>query len=253
MRQAIRALGWATNIFWIILLFFTATALYSAFQLGFGIEPPLVSATGATMTVSLPLYVNNRGFYDISDFIVATLIHDRQGATISNSSTLVPLISRGVRVDAAHNISLSMPELIAKGLTYLLFNNTEFDVGLSLRLVYARAVPFRVSTNVSLPWGAPLHNLSILSPTPYNSTHVSAPVSFENHSPFSLNGTIRLELLDSADHLLGSGTANINVPPNSGYSFPFLVSVPDPLDITKARLHFDTSVFTYGPVVIPLV
>jgi len=258
MRQAIRVLGWATNIFWITLLFFTVTTVYSAFQLGVGFGEPSMSSLDGTFVASLPLNITNRGFYDISDLNITTLVKDSEGASISNSSTFVQLIPRGSNASLRHNITVSLSQLTTENLSYLLFNDSNFNVDISLKLNYAKAVPFRISTNFTMPWGAPLSNLTLgnIAVTPYNTTHVMIviPVSFENHSFFELNGTMRLEIVDNVDHIVGEGATSINSLPHSGYGDALeVLSTGNPANIREAHIYFETSVFSYGPVVILLV
>lgn len=261
MRQAIRALGWATNVFWIILLFFTVTVVYSAFQVR--VEPPeedefYVSSLDGTLVMSMPFDITNGGFYDISNFTITTLVKDSSGLLISDSSTTEPLIQRGSNVSIKHNMSISINQMTTENLSYLLFNDSLFDVGIALKLNYASVVPFQISTNFTMPWEAPLNNLTIRNVSvAYNGTNFVAtvPISFENHSIFSLDGTVRVELVDNMNRVLGSGAASFvpNVPPESSYSVPVEVVVSDPTNIRTARLYFATSIFSYGPVVISLV
>jgi len=252
MRQAIRAVGWATNIFWIILLSFTVTAVYSAFQLSPEFGKHYINTLDGALTVSFPFYLNNGGFYDISNMNITTLIKDNYGSPISDSSTFVPLIPKGSNISVTHNVSMSLSQMTVKYLSHMLFNDTILDIDVSWKINYAKVVPFEVSTNLTMPWGAPLSNLTIgdIYPSPYNSTRAIVPISFQNHSPCSLDGTTRLELVDNANHLLGSGVGSI--PPMGGY-IPIEVFVPDLTNIRQARLYFVTSFFSYGPLVIPLV
>jgi hypothetical protein len=258
MRQAIRALGWAATIFWIILLFFTITAAYSAFLIAQGLRfgEPTAGVDNGTLLVSLPLFFNDTGLYDISNFNVTTSIRDGNGSLISRSSTFVPLIPRASsNFTVAHNISLSPSQMTSGHLAYLLFNDSDLSVDAILKLNFARAIPLELATNISMPWGAPLYGLSIgdigtptiLGP---NRVRVTVPIIYENHAFFDLDGTVFLELVDDGGNLLGSGTANLL--PRGGY-MPLEIVVSNPLDIVAARLHFDTSYFSYGPLEIPLV
>ncbi len=257
MKQAIRALGWAIYIFWIILLFFAVTAVYSVFQLVPAFGEPYTNASDESLTLSLPFYINNGGFYDISNLQLATYVKDNQGSSISDSSTTVPCISRGSNVSATHTISIDFSQMAADVLLHLLFNDSTFEVEFALRLNYANAVPFGMSGNFSMPWGAPLSNLTVggISLRPYNASHLMAavPVSFENHSPIGLDGTMRLELVDSSGHTLGDGTSVLDVLPESNCSSVLELVVPALGTIHEARLFFDTSAFNYGPVVILVV
>jgi hypothetical protein len=256
MRQVIRALGWAINIFWIILLLFSVTGIYSASQIMPGFGQPSMSTSDDTLTLTLPFYIINGGFYDISSMNLTTVVEDAHGSLISDSSTFVGLIPHGNNISVTHNISINISKLTSTNLAYLLFDDSIFDADASLKLNYV-AVPFQISINFTIPWGAPLSALTIgnVSASPYNATHfrTSVPTSFENHSFLRLDGTIRLELVDGMNNILGSGISNINVPPQSGYNFSLDAFVSNPTNIKQAHLYFATSLFNYGPVVIPIV
>lgn len=255
MKTVIRALGWATYIFWIILLFFSVTAAYSAFQLGqgFALGEPRTSTSNGTVTMSLPFYINNVGFYDIANLNFKTSVRDRFGAPVSDSSTFVQLIPRGDNSSITHNITLNANSMTSSQLSHLLFADSNLTVEASLKLDYAKIIPFEISTNFTMPWGAPLHNLTI-GRISMSGTRATVPFSFENHSFFELNGTMRLEIVDNLNQIVGQGTAlPILAPPQSSYWSSLDVTVSgDPANIRTARLYFQTSVFSYGPVVIPL-
>jgi len=261
MKWAIRALGWATYILWLIVTVFTVTAVYSASQLGLDFSgEPQTSTSGGTITLSVPFAVDNKGFYDISDLNITTMIKESNGVLVSNSSTIVSLISSGNKTDATHNISITLNNMTSASLSRLLFNDTEFNVDMSFALKYARVIPLEISTNSTMTWGAPLYNLAlgdIPLPELHNSTHVRAilPLSFENHSFFTLNGTVLAEIVNTAGHKVGGTTDPINAPPQSGYSTQLVVLVSrDYGNLKEARLYFEfPSVFSYGPVVIPVV
>jgi len=253
MRQAIRALGWATNIFWIILLFFTVTSVYSAFQIRPGFGPYAMTTYDGTVTASLPFHIANGGLYDISNLNLTTQINDERGVHISDSSTFVQLIPRGRNVSLTHNMPMSISQMSAENLSYLLFNDSTFYVDIALKLSFANTVPFKISTNSTMPWGAPLSNLTLNTPNP-TPAGVIVPFSFENHSFFELNGTMSLEIVDYSDNVVGQKVINFNVQPQSGYRTGIDVSISgDPRNIRNARLTFHTSAFSYGPMVIRFV
>jgi len=250
MKQAIRAVGWATNILWIVVLVFTITVILSAFQLRVSFAEPKINASGETVTLSLPFNISNYGFYDISNLNFTTRVKGDHEISIADSSTFVPLISRGENVTVTHNISVILSDMLSKGLINMLFNDSALNVDLSLKIEYARVIPLQISSNLSMPWGAPLYNLSVGTPS-IEGTNITIPVSFENHSFFALNGTVSLELFDDSNQLIGNGTAALyDVQPQSRYSTALPVSIlGDPSLIREARLHFYTSIFSYGPVV----
>ncbi len=252
MKYAIRALGWATAALWILVILFSGTVVYSAMQIGmnFGEEPEMTVSNGE-ITMSIPFSISNGGLYDISELNITTFIAAEDETVISRSTTTVPLISRGDTVNKTHDISISLDDIVTKNLTYMLFNDINLSVGMFVGLTYAYAIPLTISTDLSMPWGAPLNNLAIgeISPTP----PYDLPLSFENHAFFGLNGTISLEIMDSLNELIGSGTTDILVQPGGGYDDTIPVTITgDPSDVAEVRLYFDTSIFSFGPVVIPI-
>jgi len=261
MKQAIRAFGIAIYVLWIVVMVFTVTLVYSATQLGVDLdtENSQTSTSGGTVIMSVPFSVTNKGFYDISNLNITTTLEETNGALVSNSSTVVPLISSGNKVDATHKISITLNELTSASLSRLLFNDTEFAVDLILGLSYARVVPLKISTNSTMQWGAPLHNLAIGDiPTPqyHNSSHVETvlPLSFENHSFFNLNGNIRIEIINTSNQKVGSSTIQISAPSQNDYStqLPLYLLVGSG-SLKEARLYFDfPPIFSYGPKVMPI-
>ena len=158
MRQAIRALGWATKIFWIVIAVFMITCLYSAMGLmmgGIQFGEPEVSSSNGTATVSLPFSFNNTGFYDISELNITTCITDYNGTLISTSTTSVSLIAHGSYIEEVHNISISLDEIVSGNLTYLFFSSGNFTIEIFAGLKFAHIFPFQISINTTMPWGAP--------------------------------------------------------------------------------------------------
>lgn len=258
MRQAVRALGWATAVFWILLLLFTITAVYSALQIRPTFGEPSITASGGTLTVSLPFAFFNGGFYDVSKFNITTIVRDTRGSTLTASSTYVPILPKGENTSITHNMSLSIDQFTTSDLSSLLFNDSNLNVTASFKLTYARVFPLEVMANFSVPWGAPLANLTIgdVSVTPFNSTHVQAlvPLSFENHSYLNMTGTMRLDIVDNTGRVVGQGATSFNAPTGSRFQENVVVLLSgNPARIREARLYFETPFFSYGPVVIQLV
>lgn len=258
MKQAIRALGWAVALLWIMLLLFTVSAVYSALQIRPSLGEPSAAASGSTLTASLPFALYNGGFYEISQFNITTQIRDKGGATITHSSTLVPLVSAGANVSITHSMSFSIEQAATSSLSHLLFTDSELEIDAAVRLIYARVFPFEISLNSSMPWGAPFANLTLgsISVTPLNLTHIRArvPLSFENHSFLALNGTLQLEIVDRTSHVVGRGSTVFNAPSDSRFETNVeIVASGDPADFREARLYFQTPFFNYGPLVMSLV
>ncbi len=254
MRYAIRALGWATIALWILIISFSATVVYSAMQIGlnFGGTPEF-SASNSELTVSIPFSISNGGLYDISQLNITTCIIAENETALSSSTSLVPLIPKKSTVNESYSISLSLEDLVAKNLTYMLFNDTNLNVDMFVGLTYAYAIPLKIASNQTMPWGAPFHNLTVagISVAPPNQVGVS--LSFDNHAFFSINGTVRLEIFDASDNQIGSGTSNIFVAAGDRYGdiLPVMMT-GDPYAVAKVHLYFDSSLFSFGPVVIDI-
>lgn len=256
MKHAVRALGWTTNILWITIIAFTGTAIYSALNLSMSFGQPQVFFSDSLLIWSFPISVNNTSYYDISELNLTVTLVDHNGSVVSTSTTFVPLIPRSSSIETANNVSLNLNEIIERAPSYL-FNDTVFNVNISMGLRYAYVFAFQFSHNTTIDWGAPLYNFSTggISYQPHNSTYQKAiiPVSFENHSPFlNMTGMIRLEIYNDEDYLIGSGITNINVQSYSLYEDQIEAFV-ESSRVTEAgsvHLYFETSLFSFGPLVM---
>jgi len=257
MKYVVRALGWATKILWILIIVFLVTSVYSAMNVRIGFGDPQVVLSNEFVVISIPLFINNTGLYDLSELNITADVMDHNQSLLSTSTTFVPLIPRGSSVETAQNISISLDNIMSKAQIYL-FNDTDFDVNMLAKLNFAHAIPFQVSTNMTIPWGAPLYNFSIgqISYNYLNLTHQEAIIliSFENHSPyFGVNGTMQVEIYNDNNEPLGASVSDLNVPSYSSYNGQVGIIV-DLSKITgrgEVHFYFETSAFSFGPVVMP--
>jgi len=257
MRYVVRALGWATKIVWILMIFFAATSVYSALNVKMSFGQPQIFPSSECMIISVPLFVNNTGLYDLSELNMTVTVTDCNKSLASPSTTFVPSIPRGSSIETVHNVSMSLDDITSKLPNYL-FNDSVFNLGLSLKLNFAHAIPFQVSTNMTMPWGAPLYNFSIgqISYNFLNLTHQEAiiPISFENHSPyFGIDGFMRVEIYNNDGELFGSSVSDLNVPSHSGYDgqVETIVDVSKVTGSGEVHFYFETSAFSIGPLVMP--
>ncbi len=256
MRYAVRALGWATKILWILIIGFSVTSVYSAMNVQMNFGEPQVFLSDETVTMSIPFFINNTGLYDLSQVNITAGVMDYNKSLVSTSTTFVPLIQRGSSIETAHNISFNLGNVTSEAQVYL-FNDTIFNLDMSAKLILAHAIPFQISTNLTLPWGAPLSNLSLgqISYNLLNLTHqeLVTPISFENHSPyFGVNGFMRVEIYSDNEELLGFSTSDLDVPSYSNYDGQVEIVV-DVSRITRSgevHFYFETSAFSFGPMVM---
>ena len=257
MNVPIRMIGIATTFFWIFLIAFAASAVYSVKDLRFGFgEPQFTIAATRELLFSLPIDIENRGYYSISSFYVTTEFSGADGSVIAKESTLLPIIPKGELVTVLHNMTLNLDDMLENNEQYL-FSDSEMRIAASVGMNLAEILPAEASTNFSFPWGAPFNNLSFGHPqcTAFNSTHLTTRVSisFENHAAFDVAGKIKLKIYNDAGVLLGENETGFNVPQHSPFNGSFESYVPA-AEITLSG-HFEayivTSLFDYGPVVIP--
>jgi hypothetical protein len=253
MKTTIRILGIATIILWIITIFFIVTSVYSVIQLGIrvGGVQMLPSSEGG-VNFSLPFSIINNGYYEIADLNLKTRITDPNGTLSIQSETIIPSIPKGTILNATHSVPLDLDTLTSIDHLPLLLNDGSFDVELFAALNFARAIPIEVSTNATVPWGAPLSyfNIGTLSHSSYNSTHGKATVnvSFGNHAVLDLVGTLKLEYYDNSQELIAYGETAINVPAETDFQgevnlYPLREDIPNLNSSGGVHVIFETPMF----------
>jgi len=257
MRIAIRMIGIATTFFWIFLIAFFASAAVSAKDIQFNFGQPRTSINSHNeLLISLPVSIVNRGFYNIGDFGITSVVRDAEGDEITRGSTLVPVIRRDEEITAHHNMTLSISEMLQRSENYL-FNDSELRFYVAVGLSLAQLIPVEAQANFTIPWGAPLYNFSLGTPqySPHNATHfrVLIPVSFENHASFDLMGQLQVRMLNSGNLPVGEGETSIDTPQQSGHDG--LLELYVAMSRITATGCFEANLFSpsfnYGPWVIP--
>lgn len=253
MNISIRMLKIVSIILWIIIIFFSITAVLSVMNLGINIGEIQIFPLGDGITFSLPFSISNNGYYEIADLNITSRVTDYDGKVLDTSETLIHSIQQGTNISDSHQVSVDLDSILTLDKEFLLLEDSEFHVEIFAGLNFARAVPVQLSTNTTIPWGAPFANLSIghFSVSPYNLTHVRArlPLSFENHALLDISGTLLIEVYNNTSEPLTTGMTRIDVPSGSIYSDDFYVIVHQ-TDVTElidgGLLHmvFETPMFT---------
>jgi len=227
MKIAIRMLTIATIILWIGILFFSVTAVYSVMNLGISVGEVQMLPSSKGVTFSLPFSITNNGYYELADLNLTTRVTDPNGTMIDLTETFIPSIPQGTNVNESHTIPIDLDSILSMDHVPLLLNDSSFNIEVFAGLNFARTVPVQLSTNVTIPWGAPLAHFSVgtISVSSYNSTHgeASIPVSFENHAILDITGTLKLEFYNNSDEPIASGMTAISVPSQQSYADRLLV------------------------------
>ncbi len=268
MRQSIRALSWTIALTIIIIASFFGTSVYSIFQVlttqGLGLSGFQTYYSEEGIAFSLILYVNNTGYYDISDMNLTTCINDFRGNGLSNDTTIVDVIKAGANIYLIeHNISLSLG--ILENLDHLFFEDGNFSIDTYVKMRYAKTFSFQLMIpNISMPWRAPFYNLSVgeppslpLPPSSFNGTHylLAISISFENHAFFDVVGMMRLKIYNDQRKDVGSGIGFVNSTAESVYADQITVNIPQEnlSNMTEKGyidIYFENTNFKFGPVEI---
>ena len=257
MRISIRMISIATTVFWIFLIGFFVSAVYSIKDVRFDLQEPQIGLTSENKILfSLPITIDNKGFYNIGSFNVTTEISDKDGFIITRGSTFIPVIERSRQIVATHNMTIDIDDLLQNNQDYL-FNDTKLQVHETVSLELAEVIPVQASMNLSVPWGAPLYNFALgeIKYTTCNLTHITVTVliSFENHAFFDLTGSIQIQMYNSTNILVGEGQTTIAASQNAPYRERLQLTVHTE-GITNSgyfEAYFSTPLFNFEPLVIP--
>lgn len=245
MRHTIRALSWAIIILWVITLLLPITVALSLLKLlepnaiGFGEQT--VSFSNGAFSLSTPFYINNTGDYDLSDMNITILVGSGN-KTLSTFTTPLLNVPAGTVLNSSYDVSFTLEEIAAKS-TELLTEDTDLNLSMSASFRIAYVIALGLSTTMTMPWGAPLHNLTV-SEVSYDvsSQELSVSVSFENHAAFTPTGAISLEIYDNKSQLIGSTEEYLEIPSGEPFSMSFNLTI-DPTKITEkgfVRIYFET-------------
>lgn len=257
MKVAVQMIGVATTFFWLVLIVFFISAVYSAKDVQFSMgEPQIVFASEDELLFSLPVTIENKGYYSIGSFNVTTEILDKEGFRITGGSTFIPAIERNRETVINHNLTMETNDLLRISQDYL-FNDTELEVQATFGLELAEVIPVQASKNLSIEWGAPLYNFTVgkIEYTASNVTHatVQVPISFENHALFNLNGAAQIFMHNSTDILIGEGQTTFEAAQNERYRGNVTIDVPiwGITDSGYFEVKLSTPIFEFEPLVFP--
>ena len=253
MNIAIRMLSIATFILWIVILFFSVTAVVSVMNLDVKIYEAQMLPSNNGISLSLPFVINNNGYYEIADLNLTTRVTDLNGTLVDQTETIVSSIPPGTTVNSSHTIDIDLEDVMSMDHVTLLLNDSEFNVEIFAGLNFARIIPAQISQNTTIPWGAPFAGFSLgaMSVSTHNSTHVEAimPVSFENHAVLDISGNLKLEFYNGSQERIASGSTAISVPSQNSYAHNismYAAQKDAPKLTSSGNLHliFETPMFT---------
>ena len=253
MKIVTRMLTVASIILWLVILFFSVTAVYSVMNVGINIGEAQMLPSSTGINLSLPFSIDNGGYYEIADLNLTTRVTGHDGVVLDLTETFVDSIPQGTSVNASHTIKVDLEDILTLDYLPLMLNDTDFNVEIFAGLNFAGAIPVQLQTNVTLPWGAPFAGFSVgeVSVSLHNSTHieVAVPVTFENHAIIDIAGTLKIEVYNDSEERIASGRVALDVVRGQGFADDICIysRYQDLVKVTgsgKLRLLFETPMFT---------
>jgi len=188
-----------------------------------GIEEPTVTFSDNTFYMSAPFYINNTGFYDLSDLNITIQVIN-SNKLVARFSKLFPKVPAKSLLSATYDVSLSLEELGSKN-KELLTNNTSLDLAVAASLRIAYTIGFGISANTTMEWGAPFNNITISNVNYDSSSHeFNLALSFENDAAFPVNGGLKIDTVNALNETIGSTIQPIDVA--SGTPFQTYLAIP---------------------------
>lgn len=261
MKVPIRMISVATSFIWVLLIIFSASAIYSMKDIRVDLGKPQTTITTDHELVSnFPIGIVNNGYYNLDDFNISTEIHDLQKSTIAQGFTFISVIRNGETLNTTNQMRTNLTNMLQTHQN-LIFDDTELQISATVSMKVAELISLKVSSNLTMPWGAPLYNLTFaapkltaqIGPNSTNYYRVAIPITFENHAFFDLTGTVLLAMYNNTNIPTDTGKIVLNVTQQSSYQADLELDVPV-ADTTRSghfEIFFATSFFNYGPLVIP--
>jgi hypothetical protein len=257
----IRVLGIVTSIIWVLLIAVIAISAYSRKDLSIQIDPPTPTfGQNHELILSTSVRINNTGSSDLKELNLTTQVFDPNGIELSKSCSSVAVVPQHENVTILHNITLSVDKLLQNDSQFL-FEDSNLTMTMFGGVSLAGLLPSTISSNMTLPWGAPLYNFSLGKPqfSLFNNTHslLTIPISFENHAWFNVAGNLKVGAYGTDNVVQFEGQTDVNAlakcPYNDGIELYAPVQTNGILAFSGGHFEvtFSSDLCNYGPWVIP--
>ncbi|MEM3874036.1 MAG: hypothetical protein QXU45_02765 [Candidatus Bathyarchaeia archaeon] len=240
MRHTVRALRLVIIVLWFAVLLMPVTVALSLWEIfearnNVAIGEPSFSVSDEDFFISVPFFINNTGFYDISELFAKIRVYNGN-EEIMEFSTEPLNIPAGRMVKSSLNVSGSLADIISRD-KELLTSSKDLDVSVALHFQVACILAFNIARNFTYKWGAPFSNLTI-NYIRINATHVSFLISFYNNASFPLSGLLKVGLFNLQNVSIGSASQVLDVASGGFYRELFEIPVSETVDEGIIRLFF---------------
>jgi hypothetical protein len=162
-------------------------------------SPSLAQVPDKGLIISTPVIVNNRGIVDLKDLNITTHLCSPIDFTISESSTVIPLVAINQELNFTQNMTIANKNLFANGNFYL-FEDQNLTFTILGKANFLGLLPTTLATNTTFLWGAPFHNFTIGNQELkiFNDTNslLTVQLSFVNHAYFDLYEILNVTFFD---------------------------------------------------------
>jgi hypothetical protein len=212
------------------------------------VDQPSFSFTESDVEIDISLSIGNPGPLPISDVSLMLSVKDGSDATIISGSGGPFKVLAGQTEHLAFPLILPLSDSSRAILSRLMTGNENLTVTATLLAYVAPLAKLTGRVSADLPWRAPVANLQISTPSValYNSSHllVTAPMSFENHSPFvDVDTVLHAEIINATGHSAGVGSLDIQAARNSAFSQDLSLYLRTPL--RSETLFFNDATLNY--------
>jgi len=260
MKIPIHMITVAASFIWVLLIIFSASAIYSLKDIHLDIgKPQTTIAPQNELLVEFPIGIVNNGYYNLNELNISIEIHDPQKTVLAQGYTFIPVIKKDETLNTTDRMTMNLADIL-QAHQNLILNDTELQINRTVNVKTAGLISLQVSSNLTMAWGAPLYNLTFekpkftiqVTPDSTNYVRVTIPTTFENHAFFDLTGTIRVSMYDNRNVVTSTESIVFNEPQQSSYHADLALDVPATGIASNGyfEILFSTPFFSYGPLVI---
>jgi hypothetical protein len=223
----------------------TAVGVGSGLKVG-----KLTSTTSGTITtISVPVAIHNGGSLGLNDLRLSALVTDSAGDQLLTGTAGPVSVGAGQNKSVTVSLVLDSSTLSSSTLQSLATDEQHLNVAVTASTSVPPFLTLSADVTAALEWGAPVSDLTVGTPTVSSasgsSLQVNVPVSFKNNnSYYTVSGQAQINVLDSTGVKVGTGSLDVNVPPNTDFSQTVALTVTIPQSELQS-LIFNSSTLQY--------
>lgn len=207
-----RWMGWVAILVAVVLIGFLISAAVYASEIRYeGFSPPAAQSTGHNMALfTSSVTMSNPGPYPIQGFQFEIHLLQPSGDLVATGYSPASTLGAG----ATSVVPVYVPVDMASGpILSLITKDTTLHAVMWLNATYASLFQMHAVISEDYLWGAPFAglNLTVGAPAtgPNGTTTFPVNLSFVNHSPLPLDGTLRMAIFSAGGAMCGEGNLTL--------------------------------------------